>query len=55
MITKLRAEIRKRAIKMAEQEGHDVNASDAEVAKVIRLSRRGHYDSKEKARLLQFK
>ena len=46
MVTKLRAELRKRAIKMAEEEGHDVNVSDAQVAKVIRLSHRGHYDSK---------
>ena len=28
LVTKLRADIRKRAINMAGQEGHDVNASD---------------------------
>lgn len=55
LVTKLRADIRKRAINMAGQEGHDVNASDTLVAKVIRLSNRGHYDSREKGRQLQFK
>jgi hypothetical protein len=54
MTTKLRADIRKRAIKMAEKEGHQFSTSETKVAKVIKLTSRGHYDNQELARKAHF-
>jgi hypothetical protein len=55
MTSKLRAVLRERAIKFAEKEGQQFSASEAQVAKVVRLSSRGHYDQREIARLKLFK
>jgi hypothetical protein len=55
MTSKLRSDLRERAIKLAEKENSLLSASDQQVAKVIKLSKRGHYDQKEIARLKLFK
>jgi hypothetical protein len=55
MTSKLRSILRERAIKFAEKEGSLLGASDQQVAKVVKLSKRGHYDQKEIARLKLFK
>ena len=55
MVSKLRANIRERAIKMAEEEKVSGSNPGLNISKVVQLSRRGFYDDAEKFKKQQLR